>query len=92
MRASSGKGKSVDENGAASSGGGDRISEGVESKRPDSMIALDDDRLNRTGSVEINGGGKGDSDGGGGDGGGGGGGDVNEGAEAKGGDLTIVLD
>ena len=50
------------------------------------MIALDDDRLNRIGSVGIN-----DGDDGG-DGGGGSGGDVNEGAETKGADLTIALD
>ena len=71
-------------------GGGDvGISEGIESKRPDLMIVLDDDRLNRTGSMEINCGGPGDGDGGG---GGDGGGDVIEGAETKGADLTIALD
>ena len=93
VRASSDKGGSMSERGGAggagSSAGGargdDGISEGVESKRPDLMISLDDDRLNRTGSMEIDGGGKGDGDGGG-DGGGGGGGNVNEGAEAKGAD------
>jgi hypothetical protein len=69
--------------GTAGGGGDDGISEGIESKRPDLTIALDD-RLNRTGSMEI--------DGGGGDGGGGDGGAVNEGAETKGADLTIVLD
>jgi hypothetical protein len=46
------------------------------------MTALDDDRLNRTSSMEI--------DGGGGDGGDGG--DADEGAETKGPDSTIVLD
>ena len=55
--AASGRGDTA---GTAGGGGDDGISEGVESKRPDLMIALDDDRLNRTGSVEINGGGKGD--------------------------------
>jgi hypothetical protein len=87
MGASSGKGKSVDESGdvtAVGGGGDDGISEGIESKRPDLMIALDDGRLNRTSSMEI--------DGGGGDGGDGGGGDVDEGAETKGPDSTIVLD
>jgi hypothetical protein len=71
--------------GTAGGDGDNGISEGIESKRPDLMTALDDDRLNRTGSMEIDGGG-GDS------GDGGNGGDVNEGAETKGEDLTIALD
>ena len=73
MRASSGKGKSIDESGGAggtsgTSGAGsgdDGISEGVESKRPDLMVTLVENRLNRTGSVEINGGGGGDGEDGG---------------------------
>ena len=82
--AASGRGDTA---GTAGGGGDDSISEGVESKRPDLMIALDDDGLNRTGSMEIDGGGKGDGDGGGGGGDGDGGGNVNEGAETKGADT-----
>ena len=58
----------MDESGdvtAVGGGGDDGISEGVESKQPDLMIALDDDRLNRTGSMEINDGGGGDGEDGG---------------------------
>ena len=51
--------------GGDSGGGNDGISEGVESKRPDLMIAVDENRLNRTGSMEINDGGGGDGEDGG---------------------------
>jgi hypothetical protein len=64
--------------GGDSGGGNDGISEGVESKRPDLMIARDDNSLNRTGSVDFNDGC---------DDGGDGGGNVSEDA-----DLTIALD
>ena len=73
MGASSGKGKSIDESGGAggtsgtrgAGSGDDGISEGVESKRPDLMVTLVENRLNRTGSVEINDGGDGDGEDGG---------------------------
>ena len=63
---------------AVGGGGDDIISEGVESKRPDLMIALDDNRLNRASSVNFDSGCDDGSDGEG---------DVNEVA-----DLTLVLD
>ena len=82
--------------GGVGGGGDDGINEGVESTRPDLMVLRDDNRQNRTGSVEINddGGGDGDGDGegGGDDDAGDDGGAVNEGAETNGADLTIALD
>jgi hypothetical protein len=52
------------------------------------MIARDDDRQNRTGSVDFNDGGDGDGD----VNEGGDGGVINDGAETKRADLTIELD
>jgi hypothetical protein len=78
--ASSGNGKSDGSgDGTAVGGGGDDIiNEGVESKRPDLMIALDDNRLNRASSVNFN---SGCDDG-----------STNEGDVNEVADVTLVLD